>query len=310
MKKVRLKKSAYVLIAGVVISVSSVVGYKVYNDYVTSPKYLLGEKGYSDNDILTILKSSEITNTLLEREYNEHILGIMTEKYYLSKNLDEYISYKNENPDKSITDVISIVNTSSNVRWYDVIKPTDTTKGNLILVNKYNYLPDNYEIDDLVNMSIKVSFSGKQIKKEAYDAFYNLSMAAKKENLTIVANSTYRDYNYQASLYKRYKNNKGQTYADNYAARPGHSEHQTGLAIDVSTLNSSIDTFHETDEYKWLLNNAHKYGFILRYPEGKEFITGYNYESWHYRYVGIEVATQIKNENITFDEYYAYYVED
>ena len=309
MKKVRLKKSAYVLIAGVVISVSSVVGYKAYNNYITSPKYLLGEKGYSENDILTILKSTEMTNTLLERDYNEHILGIMTEKYYLRKNLEEYLTYKSENPDKSNTDVISIVNTSSNIDWYDVIKPSDISRGNLVLVNKYNYLPDNYEIEDLVNMSIKVAFSGKEIKKEVYDAFYNLSMDARKEDLTIVANSTYRDYNYQAALYKRYKNNKGQNYADSYAARPGHSEHQTGLAIDVSTLNSSMENFHETEEYTWLINNAHKYGFILRYPEGKEYITGYNYESWHYRYVGVDVATQIKNENITFDEYYAYYVE-
>ena len=309
MKKVRLKKSAYVLIAGVVISVSSVVGYKAYNNYITSPKYLLGEKGYSEYDILTILKSTEMTNTLLERDYNEHILGIMTEKYYLRKNLEEYLTYKSENPDKSNSDIISIVNTSSNIDWYDVIKPSDISRGNLVLVNKYNYLPDNYEIEDLVNMSIKVAFSGKKIKKEVYDAFYNLSMDARKDDLTIVANSTYRDYNYQAALYKRYKNNKGQNYADSYAARPGHSEHQTGLAIDVSTLNSSMENFHETDEYTWLINNAHKYGFILRYPEGKEYITGYNYESWHYRYVGVDVATQIKNENITFDEYYAYYVE-
>ena len=115
MKKVRLKKSAYVLIAGVVISVSSVVGYKAYNNYITSPKYLLGEKGYSENDILTILKSTEMTNTLLERDYNEHILGIMTEKYYLRKNLEEYLTYKSENPDKSNSDIISIVNTSSNM---------------------------------------------------------------------------------------------------------------------------------------------------------------------------------------------------
>ena len=233
----------------------------------------------------------------------------MTEKYYLRKNLEEYLTYKSENPDKSNADIISIVNTSSNIDWYDVIKPSDISRGNLVLVNKYNYLPDNYEIEDLVNMSIKVAFSGKEIKKEVYDAFYNLSMDARKEDLTIVANSTYRDYNYQAALYKRYKNNKGQNYADSYAARPGHSEHQTGLAIDVSTLNSSMENFHETEEYTWLINNAHKYGFILRYPEGKEYITGYNYESWHYRYVGVDVATQIKNENITFDEYYAYYVE-
>jgi D-alanyl-D-alanine carboxypeptidase len=267
------------------------------------------EKGYSETDIAVILQSKDMTTTLLNRDYNEHILGIMSEKYYLKKNLEKYLEFKKENPDKKNNEIISMVNISANIDWYDTIKPTDLSKGNLILVNKYNYLPDNYEIEDLVDMSIQVSFQGKQIKKEVYEAFYNMSMAARKENLKIVANSAYRDYEYQSTLYKRYKNNKGQAYADKYAARPGHSEHQTGLSIDVSTLNSSLENFHETDEYKWLIENAHKYGFILRYPENKEHLTGYNYESWHYRYVGVDVATQIKNEDITFDEYYAYYVE-
>ena len=309
MKKIKLKKSAYVLLATVVLTTGGIIGYQKYNAYITSDKYLLMEKGYSETDITEILKSREITTTLLNRDYNEHILSIMNEKYYLKKNLDKYLNYKKENPNKTNTEIISIINVGADIDWYETIKPTDTTKGNLILVNKYNYLPDNYEIEDLVNMSIKVSFQGKKIKEEVYNAFYKMSMDARKDDLTIVANSTYRDYDYQAALYKRYKNNKGQAYADNYAARPGHSEHQTGLAIDVSTLNSSLENFHETDEYKWLIDNAHKYGFILRYPKEKEFITGYNYESWHYRYVGIDVAKQIKNENITFDEYYAYYME-
>ena len=309
MKKFRLKKSAYILIGTTVLSIGGIIGYTKYNEYITSDKYLLMEKGYSETDIATILKSKEITTTLLNRDYNEHILGIMNEKYYLRKNLDKYLSYKKENPDKTNSEIISIVNVNGDIEFYETIKPSDTSKGNLILVNKYNYLPDNYEIEDLVNMSIKVSFQGKQIKKEVYEAFYKMSMDARSEDLTIVANSTYRDYDYQTALYKRYKNNKGQAYADKYAARPGHSEHQTGLAIDVSTLNSSLENFHETNEYKWLIDNAHKYGFILRYPENKEFLTGYNYESWHYRYVGVDVATQIKNEDITFDEYYAYYVE-
>ena len=309
MKKFRLKKSAYILIGGTILTITGIIGYCKYNEYITSDKYLLMEKGYSETDIAVILQSKDMTTTLLNRDYNEHILGIMSEKYYLKKNLEKYLEFKKENPDKQNNEIISMVNISANIDWYDTIKPTDLSKGNLILVNKYNYLPDNYEIEDLVDMSIQVSFQGKQIKKEVYEAFYNMSMAARKENLKIVANSTYRDYEYQSTLYKRYKNNKGQAYADKYAARPGHSEHQTGLSIDVSTLNSSLENFHETDEYKWLIENAHKYGFILRYPENKEHLTGYNYESWHYRYVGVDVATQIKNEDITFDEYYAYYVE-
>ena len=94
------------------------------------------------------------------------------------------------------------------------------------------------------------------------------------------------------------------------AALPGYSEHQTGLAFDVMTSTSTTETFENTKEYEWLKNNAYKYGFILRYPKDKEDITGYAYESWHYRYVGKEIAKKIKEENITYDEYYAYYIEN
>ena len=97
--------------------------------------------------------------------------------------------------------------------------------------------------------------------------------------------------------------------ADLSTARAGFSEHQTGLAIDILTYNVTLSNFEETDAFKWLSSNAYKYGFILRYPKGKEDITGYEYESWHYRYVGVEIATQIFEEDITFDEYYAYYLE-
>ena len=146
------------------------------------------------------------------------------------------------------------------------------------------------------------------LKSEAYTAFKSLSTAAKKEGLTIIATNTYRSYIAQEKTYNAIKGSNGKEYADNYAARPGHSEHQTGLALDVGTLNSDI-SFVDTEEYIWMQNHAHEYGFILRYPEGKEYITGFNYEPWHYRYVGIDVAKKIKEAGITFDEYYAYYVE-
>ena len=93
------------------------------------------------------------------------------------------------------------------------------------------------------------------------------------------------------------------------SARAGHSEHQTGLAIDIADLSLDYDNFEITKEFKWVKENAHKYGFIMRYPKGKFHITGFKYEPWHYRYVGIDVAKKIKEAGITFDEYYAYYVE-
>ena len=134
--------------------------------------------------------------------------------------------------------------------------------------------------------------------------------AAKKENITIIINSAYRSYKKQEELYNQYLSQYGKEYTDAYAARPGHSEHQTGLTVDVTTYGSNGDNFDKTEAFKWLQDNAHLYGFILRYPKGKEDITGYDYESWHYRYVGVDAATTIHDNDITFDEYYAYYIEN
>src|SRR5690606_25707577 len=117
----------------------------------------------------------------------------------------------------------------------------------------------------------------------------------------------YRSYSYQSNLYNRYVRSHGKTEADRFSARPGHSEHQTGLAFDFGGKNQAHwleKSFEGTKEGKWLLANAHKYGFILRYPKGKEKITGYIYEPWHYRYVGSKKASEIKNSKLTMEEYF------
>lgn len=308
-KKYKVKKGILKLFIVLIILMLIVLAGYLYYKYINSDKYLLTKKGYSEEQVTTILKDNKMTDILLERDYNEYIIDIMNSKYYLSKNLDAYLAYKADNDDKDIDDVIAIINVGADKEWYEDPKETDTTKGVLMLVNKFNYLTEDYEIDDLVDMSIQYAFNGKQIKQEVYDAFKAMHIAAEKEELNLVANSAYRTYAYQKSIYSSYKNSDGTEAADSYAARAGYSEHQTGLSIDISTLTSTADNFVDTKEFTWLINNAYKYGFILRYPEGKEYLTGYNYESWHYRYVGKEVAQQIHDEDITFDEYYAYYID-
>ena len=134
--------------------------------------------------------------------------------------------------------------------------------------------------------------------------------AAKEQNITLIINSAYRSYKEQEEIYNEYLNKYTKEYTDSYAARPGHSEHQTGLALDITTYGANGKDFDQTEAFKWLQQNAHYYGFILRYPENKDYLTGYSYESWHFRYVGKEAATTIYNENITFDEYYSYYIEN
>ena len=126
---------------------------------------------------------------------------------------------------------------------------------------------------------------------------------AKENGFNIVAVSTYRSYEYQEKLYNNYVNDKGKYYADMCSARAGHSEHQTGLAVDIADLSLDYDNFEYTKEFIWVKENAHKYGFIMRYPKAKFHITGFKYEPWHYRYVGIEIATYIYENNLTLEEY-------
>lgn len=127
-----------------------------------------------------------------------------------------------------------------------------------------------------------------------------LSNAAAKEGLNIYMSSGYRSYSYQNLIYNNYVSWYGQIMADTFSARPGHSEHQTGLAIDVNTID---DSFANTPEAIWLENHAHEYGFIVRYPKGKENITGYKYEPWHIRYLGVETATAVYKSGLSLEEY-------
>ena len=176
-----------------------------------------------------------------------------------------------------------------------------------MLVNKYHALNKDYEVSDIVKVSTTYAYEGMKLNKEAYEAFKKLADDAKKEGYTIVILSSYRTYEYQDKLWTDRKNKSGIQKADAYAARAGSSEHETGLAIDVADYNNPVN-FGEREAYTWMINNSYKYGYILRYPEGKEDITGYDYEAWHYRYLGVDLATKVYNEGITFDEYYEYYL--
>ena len=162
----------------------------------------------------------------------------------------------------------------------------------------------------MIKVSNNYSYGDDQmLTEDTFNAFLNMWNAAKKENLNLIINSSFRSYEDQEEVYNYYKSTLGEDDANKRAAKPGFSEHQTGMAIDIQTYGSRASTFEDFDEFKWLSKNAYKYGFILRYPKDKEYLTGYEYESWHYRYVGKEAAKYIHENNITFDEYYAYFLD-
>ena len=176
---------------------------------------------------------------------------------------------------------------------------------NIILVNKYYYMEENEVPNNLETINNNYALDNAKLVREAKNAFEEMAKNAASENLSIIAMSAYRNYTYQVSLYNRYVRSDGKENADTYSGRPGHSEHQTGLAVDVYNGKVDYTKFETTNEFTWMMNHAHEYGFILRFPKGKEFETGYIYESWHYRYVGKEIAKEIKERNICLEEYIA-----
>lgn len=309
MAKRKLRKSvklSFFLFIFILITV------KLYNDYryKQTYEYKLLQISYTLDEtkvLIKHLKDSEL-EVILEKENNANIMKLVKDKYFIFNNLDRYLEFLTKNENKEISKIIALVNVNRDHDYYEEPKATNIKHEELMIVNKYHYLDENYIPDDIMKISLSYAYEGNSINSTVYNAFKELSEDAKKEGYTIVINSSYRDYNSQKEIWESRKNLYGTRKADEYAARAGHSEHQTGYAIDVSDYYDENDEFGKTSSFLWMKENCFKYGFILRYPEDKEDITGYSYEPWHYRYVGIDAALKIKNENITFDEYYAYYI--
>lgn len=311
--KRKLKKGPIIaLIILIIIIALTITGIKLYAHY-TSTEYKLSKLGYNEKEINTLLKQDKKTINKALNKYDENLIPLIKQKYFMWKNYKiykEYINklYKSTN-DIDYSKVVIYVNTKRNYDFYTHTTKTNMEEGNAILVNKYYSLPQSYAPEDIVKVSNQHCFGEVSIKSEVYDTFKEMFNAAKKENITLIINSGYRSFEQQTKLYNQYKETKGQEYADSYAARPDYSEHQTGLSLDIMTYGANSNTFESTEAFKWLDKNAHKYGFILRYPKDKEDITGYSYESWHFRYLGKNLATKVKKSNLTYDEYYAYYIE-
>lgn len=310
----KVKKTPIIILICVVILIFIIgVGIALYvkdANYKKTNEYKLGVIGYNKEEIVKIeaLDNDKI-NIILNHDYNEYIIDLIQKKYFIEKNLDKYLTYIKES-NKDLNEVIAIINVGSDKKWYTDSKDSNLSLDDLILTNKFYKLNESYEPDDLIDISNVYSYGENQkLRKKAYDAFISMFNAAKLEDITLIINSSYRSYNDQEETYNNYSTWYGSEEADKIAARPGFSEHQTGLSVDIMTYKANRNNFEETDAFKWLQNNAYKYGFILRYPKDKEYLTGYSYESWHYRYVGLEIAKYIQENNITFDEYYAYYLE-
>ncbi len=246
-----------------------------------------------------------------EEERKKNFLENIDERlsFFKEEYLDRYVAYKEKHPTYKTETVIVDVNMNFDYPFYENTKQADRLNSSDILVNKYHYLPNDYVPKNLTAIKEEYAVSGMKLVDYAKDAFEEMASAAKEEGYTIRAMSSYRSYDYQKNLYNRYVRQDGQQQADTYSARAGYSEHQTGLAVDIDNGKISYTDFENTKEFGWMQEHAHEYGFILRYPKSKVDVTGYQYESWHYRYVGKEIAKRIHETNMTYDEYYVRYVE-
>ncbi len=287
------------------------IGNFIFNRYLyyTSNQYKLKEMGYNTNEVNTILgKNKKIINKALKK-YDKDLVDITNQAYFIYDNYNKYKKYISSMEKVDYAKAINLVNVKRNYDYYTHTKKANTKIKYQFLVNKYYYLSDTYIPNDLVDVSNSYCYGKVKITKEAYEAFKEMYTAAKKEGITLIINSGYRSYDEQVSVYNQYRLSKGDEYASAFVARPGYSEHQTGLAIDVFTYGYNVYEFDQSKAFKWLSNNAYKYGFIMRYPSDKEDITGFGYESWHYRYIGKNNALNIHQMGLTLDEYYAYYLE-
>lgn len=185
------------------------------------------------------------------------------------------------------------------VEW-PVVYTLDQAASLTVVVNKKHKLPEDYA------PTLK-SVAGGQMRTEAADALSQMLVAAETDGLLMKVISSYRSYATQVSTYNYWVNVDGKTQADRSSARPGHSEHQTGLAVDLGMPDGTCDLeicFGDTEQGKWLAANAQDYGFIVRYESDTESVTGYQYEPWHMRYVGIDEAKKIVASGQTLDQYY------
>ena len=293
------------------------INYVEENNFINNINKLL-DLGYKNKDINTFYeKVPKSIDVITSNKYDKNIINYISLDYFKEENLDRYIKYDFIDT-KSVydttilkekynyEDTVTFVNAYLDKDYYSNDIPLSKDKASKldVIVNKYYKLDKDYEPEDLTVINSKFASGTQKLRKEAADKFEEMASDMLKENLKIYAGSTYRSYSYQEGLYNRYVKKDGFKEAETYSARAGYSEHQLGLAVDI--VNGKWNYLSEGDkEYTWLINNSYKYGFILRYPHESEYITGYVFEDWHFRYLGIDLATKVHESKLTYDEYIA-----
>lgn len=264
--------------------------------------------GYSNDDIELILTHGDdsAVTRFTKRDKVKYLDEFFSIDYAKLDNYDRYVKFSDETGEDNDY-VVLYVNLNLDKEDY-----TDSVCVNKfsydMLINKHRFLSKDFVPDNLEKINSEYS-NGNDLKanKVAVNAFIAMAQDASRNGLSLVINSAYRSYSEQERIVDTYKNLYGDDYVNKYVARPGYSEHQTGLSFDIGSKNSNI--FSNSKEYQWILNNSYKYGFIHRFPKNAEDITGISNEPWHFRYVGKKIAKIIYENKMTLEEYYVKYLD-
>lgn len=286
----------------------SKIQYQEQENIIKNINTLL-KKGYSNSDVSIILAhgdDKEVSN-FAKRDRVKYLEEFYQYSYAKLDNYDRYIAYTDETGEDEKTTVIH-VNLNMDKEVYEDAKEVESFSNDM-LVNKYRYLSADFVPEKLVSISDEYT-GGEEFRanKTAVNALQQMFESAKLDGLEMLVNSAYRSYEDQVEITEFYRKWYGDNYVNNYVARPGFSEHQTGLAFDIGSTSENV--FANSDEYKWMQENAYKYGFIMRFYKKAETITGFKSEPWHYRYVGKEIASYIHEHNITYEEYYVMFLDN
>lgn len=299
------KKIINYLIGILIISVLSLAIMLAFIFFKEDKKEEIKKEDIKEEELVVEKYSAELKEKLEKIEFiNEKI------NYFDIDKLDRYIEYYQKNKELDLETVVLWVNIGLDRPHYTNMENVENFEIDKILVNKY-YSLGSYVPDNLVKINYPYSNNNNQwLQKEAAEAFINLAKEAGELGYTIRANSAYRSYKAQEMIYNSYLSQHGRNTTDTFSARPGSSEHQSGLAVDVNNGNLTYTSFKNTKEYQWMKENAHKYGFIQRYTAEKQKITGYVTEEWHYRYLGVEMASKVYESGLSFEEYHVMYIQE
>lgn len=290
----------------------SILDGTVNPDYLELYTVISDDGSLNDTDFL-------LYNRLKDKGYEEDQLLELFKSLYFYEMTPLLVFDYQPNELAYIEDCVNHRSTNSKTHFelsgtyykpYGTTLPVDDTTSINMLVNKTYYLPQNFKPNNLTGLSNYYSADGNELSSSAAQALAEWGDAGREVGVTFFATSAYRNYEDQETVYRNYVTAWGEEEADSLSARAGFSEHQTGLTVDIAATNEDdIEEFKDTKAYRWTSTNSHDYGWILRYPEGKEQITGYQFEAWHYRFLGKELATYVYNSQMTYDEFYCLYLK-